>query len=177
MSHPQWEVVHHINNSCHFESGRFTSQKKHITGFEVLQATGAMCVLRGHDVFSFACLFVKSKHSMEFKGRFTKRSSFSLSQIPYWHLVLTSVKIPCNSNASVYHKRSVRRIRGRGLHLEPEKEKRSHWGQLLASSVILQSPFINSSRSFLPAITVVIFHPGVRDGTDSVTRPTIIGQK
>lgn len=74
MSHPQWEVVHHINNSCHFESGRFTSQKKHITGFEVLQATGGMCVSRGHDAFSFACFFVKSKHSMELKGRFSKCS-------------------------------------------------------------------------------------------------------
>lgn len=74
MSHPHWELVHHINNSCHFESGRCTPQKRHISGFEVLQATGGMCVLCGHDAFSFACLFVKSKHSVEFKGRFTKRS-------------------------------------------------------------------------------------------------------
>lgn len=58
MSHPLWELVHHKNDYCHFESGRCTSQKKHITGFEVLQATEGMCVLCSRYAFSFACLFV-----------------------------------------------------------------------------------------------------------------------
>ena len=68
MNHPRWELVHHINNSCHFESGRCTSQKKHITGFEVLQATGGMCVLCGHDAFSFACLLLKANTLWNLKG-------------------------------------------------------------------------------------------------------------
>lgn len=48
MSHPQWEVVHHINNSVILNQ-EDSPQKKHITGFEVLQATGGMRVSRGHD--------------------------------------------------------------------------------------------------------------------------------
>lgn len=57
-SHPRWELVHHENNSCHFEAGKCISQKKHPTGFEVLQATEGMCVIRSHYAFLPACLFV-----------------------------------------------------------------------------------------------------------------------
>lgn len=59
MRHPRWEPVHHKNNYCHFESGRCTSRKKHITDFEVLQATEGLCVLCCHYAFSFAYLFVR----------------------------------------------------------------------------------------------------------------------
>lgn len=118
MSHPLWELVHHKNNYCHFESGRCTSQKKHITDFEVLQATEGMCVLWSHYVFSHACLFVclLEANTLLNDKRFIRSSiPFSLSQLPYTEKVpcFYLCQISCISNDSpvlIYQKVLVRRI-------------------------------------------------------------------
>lgn len=74
MSHPQWEVVHHINNSIILNQEDSHHKRNTLQVLRSCRLLECMRVLRGHDAFSFACLFVKSKHSMEFKGRFTERS-------------------------------------------------------------------------------------------------------
>lgn len=114
MSHPRWELVHHKNNDCHFESGRCTSQKKHITDFEVLQATEGMCVLCSHYAFSSACLFVcllKANTLLNSKGGLPNPLfPFYLANflIQKRYLVFTSVKISCVSNILSYQKGPVR---------------------------------------------------------------------